>query len=664
MKVGGCWATRSAGAVLTLAGLVFAAMPSAVQAGAAPAIVGRVTITEEGVLRGAVGARVFVGKDLDISVGTTGTDRLTGGALYAEAAAGDNGTFTIPLPPGGYAVAAWMRGCVPVSPETGVNATSPGTVTLQLSKDTGPGCTGRHLQLAILAPRKTPAGGLAPPLTGINGRVTLFEEGVQKTGANMPVYIGRLGYDIGMSGTDTLFGELMATVRTDDQGLFAAPQLPPGNYDVTTWRQGFTPHTEPAVKAPGTSVELILGKARGAPAHLILLFKTKQKEPLPVPKPPAFGIAGLVTASKEGVWTPEGNVTVYVGQGLGYKDMGVGAADTLFGRALFRTVKTNAKGQFAVRVPPGTYDVAAWAQGFTPHTVNVPAPGGVALLQLSKAGTPAHMTLEVQAPPKVLAGSSPFDGVWKDTIRKHEGCQSRGDGCKVYKSDVTCTTGPNGGTTVTWDAGARVGQGKATDRTLTFTFDVVQGVAQGSARFVLDEDGLGFQGTFSHKAGHQGPWTAANQVEWTGGGEETLGRKDEFHPTTKTDLDLHVVLNWSRPCDVDLHVAEPDGSECWYKNRNTKNGGNLDRDDQQGTGPENYTLGKTVLQGEYKIGVCFYREKGTPGPVTATVRIYRDYQRPNEKLIDTFSVTMQKADTSRVYPVASVFLPDFRVVPK
>ncbi|HLM75313.1 MAG TPA: DUF2135 domain-containing protein, partial [Polyangiaceae bacterium] len=55
--------------------------------------------------------------------------------------------------------------------------------------------------------------------------------------------------------------------------------------------------------------------------------------------------------------------------------------------------------------------------------------------------------------------------------------------------------------------------------------------------------------------------------------------------------DLVVMITWNTDnTDVDLHVIEPSGEECYYSHRRTSIGGSLTQDVTQGYGPEMYTL--------------------------------------------------------------------------
>src|SRR5690242_7061537 len=64
--------------------------------------------------------------------------------------------------------------------------------------------------------------------------------------------------------------------------------------------------------------------------------------------------------------------------------------------------------------------------------------------------------------------------------------------------------------------------------------------------------------------------------------------------------------------DLDLELTQPDDDTAWYGNKITAIGGQLDVDNTQAFGPENYSLsseaGNTVLPGTYTIGVHYYSD--------------------------------------------------------
>ena len=75
---------------------------------------------------------------------------------------------------------------------------------------------------------------------------------------------------------------------------------------------------------------------------------------------------------------------------------------------------------------------------------------------------------------------------------------------------------------------------------------------------------------------------------------KTLSEEFDFEAA-----DLMVVVSWNTDStDVDLHVIEPNGEECYYSHRDTAIGGHITQDVTQGYGPEMYVL-KKAQKGTY-----------------------------------------------------------------
>lgn len=73
--------------------------------------------------------------------------------------------------------------------------------------------------------------------------------------------------------------------------------------------------------------------------------------------------------------------------------------------------------------------------------------------------------------------------------------------------------------------------------------------------------------------------------------------------------DVQVVMTWDTPTDVDLHVIDPSGQETYYSSRESKIGGQLDRDDTDGFGPETFTL-SNAIEGKYLVKSKYYGGTG------------------------------------------------------
>lgn len=76
--------------------------------------------------------------------------------------------------------------------------------------------------------------------------------------------------------------------------------------------------------------------------------------------------------------------------------------------------------------------------------------------------------------------------------------------------------------------------------------------------------------------------------------------------------ELRVTLSWDTATDVDLHVVEPGGSEIYYSNRTSANGGQLDLDSNagcsiDGVNQENIYWERPV-NGEYIVRVDFWSD--------------------------------------------------------
>jgi len=113
--------------------------------------------------------------------------------------------------------------------------------------------------------------------------------------------------------------------------------------------------------------------------------------------------------------------------------------------------------------------------------------------------------------------------------------------------------------------------------------------------------------------------------------EETL----ESDKMLINESDIVIVVNWNIDnTDIDLHVIEPTGEECFFGNKNTEIGGRLTKDVTNGYGPEMYVLEKAV-PGIYKVSLNYFRSTQTRTASKAKVYIdvYRNWGRKNEKVI-------------------------------
>ena len=120
-----------------------------------------------------------------------------------------------------------------------------------------------------------------------------------------------------------------------------------------------------------------------------------------------------------------------------------------------------------------------------------------------------------------------------------------------------------------------------------------------------------------------------------------------------TDADLVITMMWNTDrTDVDLHVLEPTGEECFYNHPTTRIGGHVTRDVTEGLGPEMYTLPK-AKGGDYKIMANYFGSDSNRTKVRTKVYItvYRDFgnkQEQVEKKTITLSDQKEKRELTTV----------------
>lgn len=96
---------------------------------------------------------------------------------------------------------------------------------------------------------------------------------------------------------------------------------------------------------------------------------------------------------------------------------------------------------------------------------------------------------------------------------------------------------------------------------------------------------------------------------------------------------LRIVMSWDTDqSDMDLHVTDPWGEDCYYGHRLNVGGGHLSFDFTGGYGPEEFMTRK-VLPGEYRIWTHYFGQRSARliGPVTLYAEVFTDYGCPNEK---------------------------------
>jgi len=115
----------------------------------------------------------------------------------------------------------------------------------------------------------------------------------------------------------------------------------------------------------------------------------------------------------------------------------------------------------------------------------------------------------------------------------------------------------------------------------------------------------------------------------------------------KADLVITMMWNTDRT-DVDLHVIEPTGEECYYEHPRTKLGGRVTRDVTQGFGPEMYTLPEAKA-GEYRVLANYFGSDANRTNVRSKVyvTIYRNYGDPKRQFVEKKTVTLSDQKEKR-----------------
>jgi Vault protein inter-alpha-trypsin domain len=130
-----------------------------------------------------------------------------------------------------------------------------------------------------------------------------------------------------------------------------------------------------------------------------------------------------------------------------------------------------------------------------------------------------------------------------------------------------------------------------------------------------------------------------------------LNRMISEHSNLKTDkLDkkylnkmpvvVRIILNWNQAdTDIDLHVIEPTGEECYYSHTDTEIGARFSKDFTQGYGPEQYLLRNTV-KGKYQIRTNFFGESTLTenGPTTVMVEVYTQKNGKTTRKLQTIQL--------------------------
>jgi hypothetical protein len=100
--------------------------------------------------------------------------------------------------------------------------------------------------------------------------------------------------------------------------------------------------------------------------------------------------------------------------------------------------------------------------------------------------------------------------------------------------------------------------------------------------------------------------------------------------------DLVVMITWNtNNSDVDLHVTEPSGEECFYSHRETRSGGQLTQDVTQGYGPEMYVL-RSARSGKYAVRAHYFASERNRASARTKVHsvVVENWGTPAEKVTE------------------------------
>ncbi len=117
--------------------------------------------------------------------------------------------------------------------------------------------------------------------------------------------------------------------------------------------------------------------------------------------------------------------------------------------------------------------------------------------------------------------------------------------------------------------------------------------------------------------------------------------------------DLVVMITWNTDSsDVDLHVTEPGGEECYYSNRRTKLGGELTQDVTQGYGPEMYVM-KRAKGGTYAVRAHYFASQRNRASARTKVmaQVIENWGTPNERITEK---TVTLADGKQMHDILDV----------
>lgn len=133
----------------------------------------------------------------------------------------------------------------------------------------------------------------------------------------------------------------------------------------------------------------------------------------------------------------------------------------------------------------------------------------------------------------------------------------------------------------------------------------------------------------------------------------TTNELKSVSPSEGESITLWISMSWLTDAnDVDLHVIDPDGEECFYGHKSTKLGLSYYSDQTQGLGPEVVSVARDARPGRYRIGVKYF-SSGAMGASRGTVLVRQMVAgKPlGDPIIEVFTLP---ADYSSVLPIIEV----------
>lgn len=122
-----------------------------------------------------------------------------------------------------------------------------------------------------------------------------------------------------------------------------------------------------------------------------------------------------------------------------------------------------------------------------------------------------------------------------------------------------------------------------------------------------------------------------------------------YQPGVEGQFYCRVTLTWNTPTsDMDTHVWAPSGQHCLFYNRQI-DAGELDLDDVDGFGPENFTL-RTLEAGRFRVGINNY-SLHEDGPTDCVVRVVTGALAANgvNQVLGPYTLSVDNRNQS--YPV-------------